>query len=121
MGMAPGRRILIVEDEAMVSMLLEDMIADLGFELVGPASRIEKALELAQEADFDAAILDVNLNGVYTFAIADAIKLRGLPFIFATGYGAGGLPQKYADALILEKPFSQEGLHHLLNQALHLG
>jgi len=119
--MAPGRRILIVEDEAMVSMLLEDMIADLGFELVGPASRIENALELAREADFDAAILDVNLNGVYTFPIAEAIKLRGLPFIFATGYGAGGLPPEYADALILQKPFSQDGLHDLLNRALRPG
>ena len=84
-------RILIVEDEALVAMLIEDVLADLGHEVVGVAGRLDQALTLAREREMDFAILDLNLNGLNTYAIADVLKQRGVPFIFATGYGSGGV------------------------------
>lgn len=113
-----GLRVLIVEDEMMVSMLLEDMLADLGCTPVGPATRIEPALALAGGDTFDLAILDVNLNGNETFVIADALAARAIPFVFASGYGAGRLPEKYRNIPTLQKPFQQQELERTLSQAL---
>jgi DNA-binding response OmpR family regulator len=101
-------RILVVEDEAMISMLLEDMVLDCGAEIVGPAARFGDALALAQEAEFEVAILDVNLNGTLSYPIAEAIRERGIPVIFATGYGADGLRDSFRDCPTLQKPFSQK-------------
>ena len=70
-----GLRVLVVEDEMMVSMLLEDMLSDLGCSTVGPAARMEPALRLVEAAGFDVAILDVNLNGDETYPIADALEI----------------------------------------------
>src|SRR5215813_9745416 len=83
-----GRRVLIVEDEGMVAMLLEDMLADLGHEVVATAARLDRATQLVSEAAIDFAILDVNLNGQHTYSLADALKQRDIPFVFATGYGS---------------------------------
>src|SRR4051812_49879923 len=89
-----GRRILVVEDEFLIRMLLEDMLTDLGYELVGVAGRLDEATELAKTKDFDLAILDVNLDGHDVYPVADLIGKRGLPFMFVTGYRGPRPPPK---------------------------
>jgi DNA-binding NtrC family response regulator len=101
-------RILVVEDEAMISMLLEDMVLDCGGELVGPVARFDDALVLAHKAEFGVAVLDLNLNGTLSYPIAEVIRERGIPVIFATGYGADGVPDRFRDCPTLQKPFSQQ-------------
>jgi CheY-like chemotaxis protein len=110
----PRRRVLVVEDELMIRMLLEDMLDDLGYELAGAASRFDEAATLAREATFDVAILDVNINGREVYPIAETIAGRGLPFIFATGYGERGLPERYRGQPTLPKPFHLDGLEKTL-------
>lgn len=100
------RRILVVEDEVMIAMLLEDMLTELGYEVVGPAMRFEDGLELAGSADLDMAVLDVNLNGRRSTPIADVLRSCGVPFVFATGYGSGGVDASYGASHVLKKPFS---------------
>ena len=82
-----GRRVLVVEDEMIVAWLLEDMLADFGCTIVGPAARIDQALAMIKAEALDAAVLDVNLNGQQSYPLADALVTRGVPFVFSTGYG----------------------------------
>ena len=103
-------RILVVEDEMLVAMNIEDMLLDLGHEVAGLASRLEPALSLAREADFDLAMLDVNLAGEPSFPVAEILVERGIPFLFATGYGAGGIAEAHRDRPVLEKPFRAQDL-----------
>jgi DNA-binding response OmpR family regulator len=113
------KRILIVEDEMMIAMLIEDMVLDLGYEPIGPAMTIQKALTLATAEALDAAILDVNLGGgAPSTPIAEALKSRGVPFVFATGYGSRGRPDAFEEALVLQKPFSIDELSGMLSQIL---
>jgi CheY-like chemotaxis protein len=98
-------RILVVEDEMMVAMTIEDMLLGLGHEVTGIASRLEPALALAEDAEFDVAMLDVNLAGAASFPVADVLKRRGIPFLFATGYGVQGIAEDYGAAPVLQKPF----------------
>ena len=91
----PRCRILVVEDEAMIAMLVEEMVLDFGSEVVGPAAKMEEALRLASDASLDAAILDVNVGGAVVYPVADLLRARGVPIIFATGYGAGELPSRF--------------------------
>lgn len=100
-----ARKILLVEDEILVAMLLEEIMADLGYEVVGPVGRVAEAIELAQRAEIDGAILDVNLAGHHVYGVADALGARGIPYMFATGYGQAGLREGYADRPVLNKPF----------------
>ena len=100
------QRVLVVEDEMMVALYVEDIVTELGHEVVGPAMRLEEGLTLAREAAIDMAILDVNLHGARSFPIADALSARGIPFIFATGYGTQGLTEAYRDVITLQKPFA---------------
>src|SRR5690606_6133898 len=79
-----GLKVLVVEDEMMVSMLIEDMLGDLGCEVIGPASRLEEAIALANETELDCAVLDVNLGGQPIFPLADLLREKGAPFAFAT-------------------------------------
>ncbi|HXV00525.1 MAG TPA: response regulator [Caulobacteraceae bacterium] len=114
-----GRRVLLVEDEAMIAMLLEDMLADLGCEVIGPAYAIGHALELARAPEaIDVAILDVNVAGAPVFEVADALRARRVPMVFSTGYGEGGLRKQDKGAPILGKPFRAEDLAIALRQAL---
>jgi CheY-like chemotaxis protein len=117
----PAKRILVVEDELMIRMLLEDMLGELGYTVAAEAARIEEALEAAKNADFDIAILDVNLNGQPISPVADALVARGMPFVFATGYGERGLPEPYRDRPTLKKPFQMDGLKQMLQSALDRG
>jgi CheY-like chemotaxis protein len=118
----PGpKRILVVEDELMIRMLLEDMLGELGYTVAAEAGRIDEALQAAKTADFDLAILDVNLEGEPVLPVADALAARGRPFVFATGYGERGLPEAYRDRPTLKKPFQMDGLKQLLQSALQAG
>jgi CheY-like chemotaxis protein len=117
----PAKRILVVEDELMIRMLLEDMLGELGYTVAAEAARIEEALDAAKNADFDIAILDVNLNGQPISPVADALVARGMPFVFATGYGERGLPEPYRDRPTLKKPFQMDGLKQMLQTALERG
>ncbi len=114
----PAKRILVVEDELMIRMLLEDMLNELGYTVAAEAAHIDEALEATKNADFDLAILDVNLDGQPVSPVADALVARGTPFVFATGYGERGLPELYRDRPTLKKPFQLEGLKHMLESAL---
>jgi CheY-like chemotaxis protein len=113
-----GRRVLLVEDEAMIAMLLEDMLGDLGCEVVGPAYALAPALALAGEAPIDVAILDVNLAGLPVFEVADALRARSVPMVFSTGYGDGGLREVDRAAPVLGKPFRAGELASALRKAL---
>jgi CheY-like chemotaxis protein len=114
----PTARVLVVEDEVMIRILLDDMLRELGYTIAAEAGGVEEALEAARNLDFDLAILDVNLNGEPVLPVADALAARGTPFIFATGYGDGGLPEAYRDRPTLKKPFQMDGLKRVLETAV---
>jgi CheY-like chemotaxis protein len=113
-----GKRILVVDDEAMIRMLLVDMLSELGYTVAAEAARVEEALEAATTADFDIAILDVNLQGQTIGPVAEALAERGCPFVFATGYNEHGLPDGFRDRPMLRKPFQMDGLSRSLETAL---
>jgi len=113
-----GLRVLVVEDEMMVSMLIEDMLTDLGCAIVGPASRLDEAMELARATELDCAVLDVNLGGQPIFPVADLLRERGRPFAFATGYGDAGLRDQDRGAPVLQKPFREGDLARVLGELL---
>ena len=100
-----GRRILLVEDEMLVSMLIEDVVKELGCEVVGPAADRDKAMSLAETEDVDVALLDVNLGGEPVYPVADLLKTRGVPFAFISGYGQHAASARYGDVPTLAKPF----------------
>jgi DNA-binding response OmpR family regulator len=115
--MAP-RRILIVEDETMIAMMEEDFLEELGWEVVGCAGGTEQALAMARDVDIDAALLDVNLNGHNSFAVADILSERHIPFVFATGYGADGVADRFRGVPTLTKPFHRDELSRALCRAM---
>ena len=94
----------------LVAMNIEDMLLDLGHEMAALASRLEAGLTLAREGEFDAAMLDVNLAGERSFPIADLLRARGIPFLFATGYGLRGIDEAYRASPVLQKPFREQDL-----------
>jgi CheY-like chemotaxis protein len=104
------RRALIVEDEVLVAMLVEEMLAELGYEIAVMCTDLDEALQAATSATFDFAVLDINLNGLRSFPIADLLAERGVPFLFATGYGAKILPDRHARVPVVQKPFSLDDL-----------
>jgi CheY-like chemotaxis protein len=118
MEQKPRCRVLVVEDEAMVAMLLEDMVLDFGSEVVGPIAKVHEAINLAQSAELDAAILDVNVDGSVIFPVADILSDRGIPLIFATGYGPKVLPARFCNCPTLSKPFSYQSLVDVLRPIL---
>jgi CheY-like chemotaxis protein len=111
-------RILVVEDEYLIRMLLEDMLADLGHTVAAAVGTIAEAKEAAATGEFDCAMLDVNLDGQQIFPVADILMQRGLPFVFVTGYGEGSLPEAYRGRPSLQKPFHAEKLEQTLNGLL---
>jgi len=111
-----GLRVLVVEDEMMVSMLIEDMLEDLGCTVVGPAARLDEALALARDSQIDCAVLDVNLGGQPIFPLADFLREKGAPFAFATGYGDAGLREVDRGSPVLQKPFRETDLARVLGE-----
>jgi DNA-binding response OmpR family regulator len=100
-----GLRVLVVEDSLLVADLIGDALRDSGCDVVGPASRLMQGLALATVEQLDGALLDVNLGGERCFPIAAALRTRGIPFAFLTGYGDAALPSEYRNAPRLTKPF----------------
>jgi DNA-binding response OmpR family regulator len=113
MSALEGRRVLLVEDESLVAMMVEDMLLDLGCEVV-VAMRLDKALAYARSEAFDFAVLDVNLGETRSYPVADLLCERCTPFLFATGYGQRGLDANYRGVPVLQKPYQVEPLEHLL-------
>ena len=112
------RRILLVEDEIFVVWLLEDMLADLGCAVVGPASSVDQALAMIDAEAIDAAVIDVNLNGQMSYPIADALAARGVPFVFSTGYDKETLLDAYRSLPVLQKPFHRSELSDTFSKLL---
>ncbi|RXT50593.1 response regulator [Bradyrhizobium betae] len=116
-----AHRIFIVEDEMMIAMMVEDFLADLGWDVVGVAGTLDQAFAMARDTVVDAALLDVNLNGRNTFAVAEILAARDIPFVFATGYGAQGIADRFRGAPTLTKPYQLNELDGALQQALGVG
>jgi CheY-like chemotaxis protein len=114
-----NRKVLVVEDEMIIAMLIEDMLDEFGCKLVGPATNVPRALELIGKESIAVAVLDLNLDGKDTYAIADALQRKNVPFIFATGYGSTGLRQEYGNRPVLQKPFQARDLETALTEALN--
>ena len=114
-----GFRMLVVEDETLIAMMLEEFLADLGIKVVEVAGTLARGLAIATDAAVaaDGAILDANLGGEKVFPVADALAGRGVPFVFATGYGLQGLAPRYADHKVIAKPFRLEPLKQFLLSA----
>jgi DNA-binding response OmpR family regulator len=108
------RRILVVEDEMLVAFLIEDYLTELGHSVVGPVSRLDAALHAARTESFDCAILDINLSGKQSFPVAQLLAERGIPFIFASGYGQAGLTPEFIERPVLQKPFTRDCLRDVL-------
>ena len=109
-----GLRVLVVEDEAAISLLLEDMLLDFGCEVVGPAARLAAALDTVERERLDLAILDVNVAGEPIYPVAEALLARSVPFVFSTGYGSAGIKDAFRDRPVLQKPFAQHDLKQKL-------
>ena len=113
-----SKRILIIEDEMMMSFMLDDMVTALGYEVAGIAPHVEEASEQIEHQSFDAAILDVNLGGKDTFGLADQLQEKNLPFLFSTGYDPESLPDRYRNCPTLQKPYSMTQLGSRLKTLL---
>jgi DNA-binding response OmpR family regulator len=113
-----GGSVFLVEDEAMIRMMVADMLEELGYRVSAECGEIGEAMKLAQHAEFDIAILDVNVNGKVISPVAELVRVRNRPFIFATGYGSSGLPEEYRDRPTLQKPFQLETLAKMIDIAL---
>ncbi len=114
----PSLQVLVIEDESLVAMMIEDMLTDLGHEVVATSGRMPDASMLASDASADLAILDVNLNGEETYPLADSLAAREIPFIFATGYGSSGIKAEWSDVPVLQKPFQSRELAKAINLAM---
>jgi CheY-like chemotaxis protein len=112
-----ARRVMIVEDEALVALVLADQLADMGISVVGPCSSVAAAKSAALANELDAAILDVNLGGELVYPVADLLATKGVPFIFVTGYGHESIDRRFAHNPILEKPVEREVLEELLGRS----
>ncbi|MBV9559767.1 MAG: response regulator [Bradyrhizobium sp.] len=113
-----GKRVLVVEDESLVTMLIEDTLAEIGCEPVAFCSKYEDAMCSASTLSCDVVLLDVNLNGYQTFPIAAALLERDIPFVFVTGYGSAGLSASLRHAPVVQKPFRSSDLENALRAAL---
>ena len=115
-----GRRVFVVEDETYVAFLLEDMLADLGCDVMPVASTVADALARVGAGAIDVAVLDVNVAGSPVFPVAEVLQERGVPFVFSTGYGAVGLPERWRSSPVVPKPFLVDDLKAGLMRALGL-
>lgn len=107
--MTPDKpKILVLEDELLVALDMAAALSRLGCTVVGPVPRVAAALRLVREEALSGAILDVNVGGSHSFEVADALSQRGVPFVFATGYGADFIPKAYRQQVCLVKPIGRE-------------
>jgi CheY-like chemotaxis protein len=113
-----GLHVMVVEDESAVALVVESMLEELGCVVEASAWRVPQALELAASRPLDLAVLDINVAGEKVFPVASLLKARGVPFVFATGYGAAGLPESFSDAPVVAKPFRPPDLEKAIGRAL---
>jgi CheY-like chemotaxis protein len=113
-GMNDKRRVLIVEDEIVVALFLEDILVEFGYTVAGVVCHLDEAM--ARDLDYDVAVLDVHINGRNVFDFADMLAARDIPFVFATGYGERGIPERHRGRPVLQKPFQPNDLKHVLEQ-----
>lgn len=109
-------KVLIVEDEALIAMLLEEMLVDKGFEVSGHASTLDEAEAMARSTEADVAILDVSLGGNYVFSVAEILQERNIPFVFTTGYGSIGIEQGWEKYPVFTKPYDIDPVTETLNK-----
>jgi two-component sensor histidine kinase/DNA-binding response OmpR family regulator len=109
----PGNRLLLVEDEALTGMMMSDMLTELGFDVIGPFGRVADAMAAVGREDFQAAVLDVNLDGEMVYPVADAVLALGVPFVFVTGYSAEGIDRRFAQVPVLQKPIERQMLQNV--------
>ena len=109
-GALVHRRVLVVEDEYFIADDMVRVLQKLGADVVGPVQTAEKAMALLQDSPVDVAVLDINLRGRMVFPVAEALRNRGVPFVFATGYTEAAIPSDYSDVPLWEKPFQPEEL-----------
>jgi DNA-binding response OmpR family regulator len=109
-----GLRVLVVEDETLVAMLLEEYLADFGCDIVFSGRRIGKTLHALKNLEVDAAVLDVNVAGESVSPVAEVLERLKVPFIFASGYGVKGVDERWSTRPVLQKPFSAKELHAAL-------
>ena len=114
-GEIGGLRVLVIEDESIIALLIEDMLREMGHQVGEVAPRMEDARRAAEAGSFDFAIVDVSLHGEPSYPIADILRARGIPFVFATGYGADGLDPGHRATPTLQKPFAPEDLRAALS------
>lgn len=107
-------RVLVVEDESLIAMLVEDGLETLGYEVVGPVGTVDAALRIVEQMQFDLALLDINLGGKQSFPIAEALEARGIPYVFLTGYDKSSLPPAFQHRFGLQKPFRMSALRQAL-------
>ena len=113
-----GTRVFIVEDEALILDTLQDMLEGLGCQVVESALRVDEALAKLVGLDFDVAVLDVNVAGTRIDPVADLLADRGMPFLFASGYGRGSLPAAHRERVLLTKPYRTVDLRAALDSVL---
>lgn len=116
MALLRGKRVLLIEDEPVVALVAEEMLVGLGAEVVGPAGHLDEALALACREPVDMAVLDVNLNGRMSDPVAEALRARAIPFIYATGYGDAASCPLEPGAPIVQKPYTQRDIEHALRR-----
>ena len=112
-GVAPGRRVLLVEDEALVAMMIQDCLTEWGHSVIGPIGRASDALQAVNECDYDAAILDINLGDGMAYPVAEILSARGVPFVFVTGYEADTVDDRFSNIPVLQKPIERQMLQRL--------
>ncbi len=113
-------RLLLVEDEALIALMLEDMVEGLGCAVTAVAPRVALGVSLAEAGDFDLAILDVNVGGENVEPVAERLASKGVPFVFATGYGEAGVPLRFRDRPVVPKPFRSDQLEAAIQRAVGL-
>jgi DNA-binding response OmpR family regulator len=109
-----GTRVLLIEDETLVAMLLEDALAELGCEVVGPVAAVDAAQRAIKRGHFDCALVDINLRGRPAYPLADLLDARGVPFGFVTGYDANKIDREFIRRPVLSKPFNARQLRSVL-------
>ena len=108
--------VLLVEDEALVAMMIQETLIEFGFQVLGPVSTASEALAAARERHIDAAVLDINLGDGLVYTVAEILAKRGVPFVFVTGYDADSVDSRFNGIPVLQKPIERESLQKIFVQ-----
>ena len=117
LGSLAGHRVLVVEDEELIGLMLVDVLEELGAAVIGPAGTVAEALQLVEQEGLTGALLDLSLRGEPVYPVADRLLQQGVPYVFITGYGQGHLVARHGHAPVLTKPFGAEQLAAALSRA----